>query len=622
MRRLLIANRADAALRVARAAADRDLEFVLVHAEDDRGAWTRMGPSRALKGHGPAAYLDARQLIEAAREAGCDALHPGWGFLSERADFAGDCAAAGLTFVGPSPQILALFGDKARARAFARARGVPVAPGTERPVTLDEARAFFEAEGGAPVMVKAVGGGGGRGLRAAHSLAELEEAFARASSEAKRGFGGEGVFVERLIAPARHVEVQVAGDGERAVALGQRECTLQRRRQKWVESAPPAISSDLREALDAAALRLAESLRTLATFEFLIDEGGGFYFIEANPRLQVEHGVTEETTGLDLVGWQIALSDGAKLADLAAPPSSRGAAIEWRIVAEGAGRLARFAPPSGPSLRVDLSAAEGEEVALGYDPLLAKLIVRGADLAEAARRSRRALAEFEIAGAPTNISKLRALAEEDFASRSFSVDTLDRRFDAADLGAAGDGEIIAPLTGRLVEIAPDGPIAAGATVAVVEAMKMEHVVSAPAAGRLHTLTRVGEHVTAGAALARLAAGAPGEAAAAPAAAETAARADLVRVRARWAATEDAARPAAVAKRHALGLRTARENVADLVDPGSFQEYGAFAVAAQKARRTMEDLVANTPADGIVTGTGLVNGALFGAGARKDRRPRL
>jgi acetyl-CoA carboxylase carboxyltransferase component/biotin carboxylase len=605
MRRLLIANRADAALRVARAAADRGLDFVLVHAEDDRGAWTRSGPARALKGHGPAAYLDGAQLIEAARATGCDALHPGWGFLSERADFAEDCAAAGLTFIGPAPDTLALFGDKARARAFAKARGVSVAPGTERPVSLDEARAFFASQGGAAVMVKAVGGGGGRGLRAAHSAEELEEAFARAASEAQRGFGAGGVFVERLIAPARHIEVQVAGDGARAIALGQRECTLQRRRQKWVESAPPAIPAALAEALEAAALSLAEGLRTLATFEFLVDADSGFVFIEANPRLQVEHGVTEETTGLDLVGLQIALADGASLGDLSA--RARGAAIEWRIVAEGAGRLTRFAPPCGPFLRVDLSAAEGETAMLAYDPLLAKLIVRGADLAEAARRSRRALAEFEIAGAPTNLGKLRALAQDDFASQTFSVDTLDRRFADSAPGAGGEGEIVAPLSGRLVEIAADGPVGAGATLAVIEAMKMEHVVTTPTGGRFSGLVQVGEQFGAGAALGRLAEAASGEAVAA-AVAETLPRADLARLAARWAATADAARPAAMAKRHALGLRSARENVADLLDPGSFQEYGAFAVAAQSSRRTMDDLVANTPADGIITGTGLVGGA--------------
>jgi len=604
MRRILIANRADAAVRVARAAADRGLDFVLVHAEDDRGAWTRSARARALNGHGPAAYLDSAQLIAAARETGCDALHPGWGFLSERADFAQGCAAAGLTFIGPSPETLALFGDKARARAFARERGVPVAPATERAVGLDQARAFFAAQGGAAVMVKAVGGGGGRGLRVAHSAEDLEEAFARAASEAERGFGAGGVFVERLIAPARHIEVQAAGDGERTITLGQRECTLQRRRQKWVESAPPAIPDSLREALDAAALRLAEGLRTLATFEFLVDERGGFVFIEANPRLQVEHGVTEETTGLDLVGWQIALAEGARLADLGPPPSRRGAAIEWRIVAEGAGRLTRFAPPCGPGLRVDLGAAEGEAAALAYDPLLAKLIVRGADLAEAARRSRRALAEFEIAGAPTNLGKLRALAEQDFAAQTFSIDTLDRRF--ADAGVGGDGEIVAPLSGRLIEIAADGPVAAGATIAVIEAMKMEHVVVAPAAGRLTGLAVAGEPVAAGAMLARLAEAAVGVVDAAPVA-DTAPRADLARLAVRWAAIEDAARPGPIARRHALSLRSARENVADLLDAGSLQEYGAFAVAAQKSRRTMADLIANTPADGVITATGLVDG---------------
>lgn len=258
------------------------------------------------------------------------------------------------------------------------------------------------------------------------------------------------------------------------------------------------------EAIDAAALKLAQGLRTLATVEFLLDEGGEFYFLEANPRLQVEHGVTEETTGLDLVRLQIALADGATLAalGLTPPPSPRGAAIEWRIVAEGAGRLARFRPPSGPGLRVDAGVVEGEEIALRYDPLLAKLIVRGADLADASRRSRRALGEWEIAGLATNLAKLRALADEDFANQVFAVDTLDRRFDASAPVASG-GEIVAPLAGRLIEIAAAGRIAAGATVAVIEAMKMEHAVAAPVAGRFVVVARIGDVVAAGALLARI-----------------------------------------------------------------------------------------------------------------------
>ena len=600
MRRILIANRADAALRIARGCADAGVDFALVYAEGDRGQWTRAGRALALPGAGPAAYLDAKALIEAAARAGCDAVHPGWGFLSERADFACLCAEAGLRFIGPTPETLSLFGDKARARAHAAAHGVPVAPGTQRAVSLDEARAFFAEHDGAPVMVKALGGGGGRGIRAARTLSDLDEAFARATSEAGRGFGAQGVFVERLIAPARHIEVQVAGDGADVVALGQRDCTVQRRRQKWVEASAAPLP-----ALDAAALKLAEGLVTLATFEFLVEEDGAFWFIEANPRLQVEHGVTEETTGLDLVRTQIALSGGAKLVELGLdpPPPARGAAIEWRLVADAAGRLTRLRLPSGPSLRVDAGVAEGEEIGHGFDPLIAKLIVRGADLADAQSRSRRALAEWEIDGVATNLTLLRALAQEDLAS--FAVDTLDRRLEASPHHQAG--EIAAPIAGRLVEIAADGPVAAGATLAVIEAMKMEYVVAAPAAGRLTALARAGEHIAAGAPLVRLDDAQLGAAPAAPAA-ETGPRADLGRVEARWRATLDAARPQAIAKRHGLGMRTARENVADLLDPGSLQEYGAFAVAAQTSRRTMADLVANTPADGIITGIGLVNGA--------------
>jgi acetyl-CoA carboxylase carboxyltransferase component/acetyl/propionyl-CoA carboxylase alpha subunit len=614
MRRILIANRGDAALRVARAAADAGVDFVFAYAQDDRSGWMRRGEARPLNGRGPDAYLDIASWLAIADATRCDAVHPGWGFLSERADFARACRKAGLVFIGPTPEQLELFGDKARARVYAASRGVAVAPGIDRPVTLDEARAFFQEQSSAPVMLKAIGGGGGRGLRAAHSLRELETAYARCVSEARRGFASEGVFVERLIAPARHIEVQVAGDGEHVVALGQRDCTLQRRHQKWVEIAPPALPEASRAALDAAALTLARGFCNLGTFEFLVDAAGAFFFMEANPRLQVEHGVTEETTGLDLVRLQFALADGAKLANLGldAPPPPRGAAIEWRLVAEGGGRLRRFRIPTGPGLRVDVGVEEGELIAAAYDPLLGKLIVRGVDLADAARRSRRALGEWEVEGAPTNLGRLRALADENLAEATFDVGYLDRRIEA-DTAPASEGAIRAPLSGRLVEIAEAGRIVAGASVAVLEAMKMEHVVAAPASGRLRPVThRIGDFVAAGAELAFLddidgavAAAASGEVDL------NAPRADLARVQARWAATEDAARPTAVAKRHALKLRTARENVADLCDPGSFQEYGAFAVAAQRSRRTLEDLVANTPADGILTGTGLVNSADFG-----------
>ena len=615
MRRILIANRGDAALRVARAAADAGLEYILAFAEDDRGGWMRRGDARPLKSRGPDAYLDIASWLAIAKETECDAVHPGWGFLSERADFVRACRDAGLAFIGPTPEQLDLFGDKARARTFAARLGVATAPGIDRPVTLDEARAFFIEQGGAPVMVKAIGGGGGRGLRAAHSLEELETAYARCISEARRGFASEGVFVERLIAPARHIEVQVAGDGEQVVALGQRDCTLQRRHQKWVEFSPPALPKALSAALDAAALTLARGFCNLGTFEFLIDDAGAFFFIEANPRLQVEHGVTEETTGLDLVRLQFALAGGAKLRDLAleTPPAPRGAAIEWRLVAEGGGRVRRFRAPTGPGLRVDTGVEEGEEIATAYDPLLGKLIVRGADLAAATRRSRRALAEWEVEGAPTNLDRLRALAGENLTEATFDVGYLDRLIEAEIAPAPEAGAIRAPLSGRVIEIADAGRIVAGASVAVLEAMKMEHVVAAPASGRLRPAAhRVGDFVAAGVALAFLD-DLDGVAAAAalPEADLDAPRADLTRVQDRWAATADAARPAAIAKRHALKLRTARENIADLCDPGSFQEYGAFAVAAQRSRRTLEDLVANTPADGIVTGTGLVNGAEFG-----------
>ncbi|MFL6751649.1 MAG: biotin carboxylase N-terminal domain-containing protein, partial [Sphingomicrobium sp.] len=275
IRKLLIANRGEVALRIARAAADLGLASVAVHAADDAHAphVRAAGESLALDATGPAAYLDIPRLIAIARSTGCDAVPPGYGFLSERADFASACAAAGITFVGPGAEHLVLFGDKARARSLAAQCGVPLLPGSAQAVSLAEAQAFFAAQGGAGVMIKAVGGGGGRGMRAVTDAKELPAAYARCVSEA-RGFGVEGVYVERLMRHARHVEVQVIGDGDAVMSLGERECSLQRRFQKLVEIAPsPSLAEPLRERLVQAALTMARAAayRSLGTFEFLVD---------------------------------------------------------------------------------------------------------------------------------------------------------------------------------------------------------------------------------------------------------------------------------------------------------------------------------------------------------------
>jgi acetyl/propionyl-CoA carboxylase alpha subunit len=382
--------------------------------------------------------LPISALIAAARRHGCDAVHPGYGFLSERADFAQACADAGLTFVGPTPAQLALLGDKARARALAVEHGVPVLPGTGA-ATLAELQDFFAAQRARDphcgLMVKAVAGGGGRGMRVVTDPTELPAAYERCRAEAQAAFGLAEVYGERLMARARHLEVQVLGDGRQVMVLGERECTLQRRFQKLVEIAPsPRLAAPLRAALHQAALRLAQAtaFQGLGTFEFLVDEDSPdlpWVFIEANPRLQVEHTVTEAVTGLDLVQLQLAVAAGQTLAalglDPAAPPRPQGFAVQWRINAEvtdadgqsrpSSGRLTVCEFAQGPGVRVDTALRSGVQPSPHYDSLVAKLIVHHASgrFDDVLRRSQRALAECRIDGLATNLPLLRALAQHD-----------------------------------------------------------------------------------------------------------------------------------------------------------------------------------------------------------------
>jgi acetyl/propionyl-CoA carboxylase alpha subunit/acetyl-CoA carboxylase carboxyltransferase component len=661
LKHILIANRGEVALRVAQAAADLGAGSVAVVAQDDpQQAHTRAASRHAvLPGRGPAAYLDIGALLDVARRTGCDAVHPGYGFLSERPDFAQACADAGLVFIGPTPQQLALLGDKVQARALAIEAGVPVLPGSEGPVDLAQAQAFMAAQGGAPVMVKAVGGGGGRGLRVVRDAAEMPAAFARCAAEAQAAFGLDAVYVERWLPQARHLEVQVLGDGAHCIALGERECTLQRQHQKLVEWAPsPSLPPALRTRLTQAALALAQRLqyRSLGTFEFLLDPDGEFFFIEANARLQVEHTVTELVTGLDLVQLQIAQAAGATLTALGLdpqqPPPARGHAVQWRINAETLDAQGRSRPaqgtatvwqlPGGPGVRVDTQGHAGVQAAPAFDSLLAKLVVHsGGTWADVLRRSQRALAQCQIEGLATNLPLLRALAARpellamageatdgpSALHTGFVEQQLAALWPQADAPRAGDPayELRAPLAGRLVahEAAVGDTVPAGRALAVLEAMKMQHELAAPQACQVQQwLLPVGAQVQAGQLLALLqpAQGAEdsdpggpttGSTAAAGSASSTGPRADLQQVLDRHALTLDGARPQAVAARHARGQRTARENLAALCDDGSFNEYGALAVAAQSRRRSAQDLIENTPADGLVTGTGSVNRALFG-----------
>lgn len=460
MKSLLIANRGEIAIRIARAAADLNIRTVGIFSEDDAASLhtRRCDDVRALKGIGPAAYLDAAQIIAVAREAGCDAIHPGYGFLSENADFAAACARAGLIFVGPSPETLTAFGNKASARVMAEKAGVPVMRGTSQATSLADAKSLFEALGA--VMIKAVAGGGGRGMRPVLKREDLEQAYELCRAEAQSAFGNPDVYVEQLFPKARHVEVQIVGDGTGAVShLWERECSVQRQRQKLIEIAPaPALDGDVRQRLLQAAVSLASAVkyRNLGTFEFLVDASdssgtANIAFIEANARLQVEHTVSEEITGIDLVRAQLEIARGAKLGDIgldqASIPSPRGIAIQMRVNMEtmseegharpGGGMLSVFEPPSGPGIRVDAYGYSGYRTNPRFDSLLAKVIVhtRSSEFTDAAERGYRALSEFRIAGAPTNAVFLQSILKHpDFRAGKVHTQFVEERI--ADLLSA------------------------------------------------------------------------------------------------------------------------------------------------------------------------------------------
>ncbi|HEX5287670.1 MAG TPA: acetyl-CoA carboxylase biotin carboxylase subunit family protein, partial [Streptosporangiaceae bacterium] len=408
IKRLLVANRGEVAVRIMATASVLGIETVAVYPADDAacGHVGRADAAVELPGADAAAYLDVDAIVAAAAGTGCDMLHPGYGFLSERPELAARCAAAGLRFAGPGPEALALFGDKAAARARARELGVPVLAGTGPDPPPEQVRALLREHGA--VMVKAVAGGGGRGLRPVTREQDLPEAMRRCASEAAAAFGDGRVFAERLLPRARHVEVQVVGDGTGAVAvLGDRDCSLQRRRQKLIEIAPAALAGEVRARLSAAAAALVRSAEFagLATVEFLVQDDE-IAFLEVNPRLQVEHTVTEQVTGLDLVEVGLRIADGATLAALALDATPRGVAVQARVNAEtlrpdgtllpGDGTLSRFQPPAGRGVRVDTAGYPGYTVSARYDSLLAKVITAGGTLEQAARRAVRALDEFDI----------------------------------------------------------------------------------------------------------------------------------------------------------------------------------------------------------------------------------
>jgi acetyl/propionyl-CoA carboxylase alpha subunit len=679
-RKLLIANRGEVAIRIARAAGESGLATVAIHPSDDALSLhvRAADESYEIPGRGARAYLDIEAVIAAAKATACDTLHPGYGFLSENALLARRCAEEGMVFVGPSPEALDLFGDKVEAKQLARRCGVLVIEGTSGPTTLDEARAFFASLGAdGAAMIKAIAGGGGRGMRIVEDASKLEEAYTRCQSEAKAAFGNDQVYVERLIRKARHIEVQIIGDRFGAIShLWERECTIQRRNQKLIEVAPsPSLSDGLRSRIIDAAKELAAAAHydSLGTFEFLVDDEAtegdpAFAFIEANPRLQVEHTVTEEVLGVDLVKSQIAVASGATLASLgltqAAVPAPRGYAVQLRINMEvmdakgltkpTGGTLEVFDPPSGPGVRVDTFGYAGYKTSAAYDSLLAKVIVHSpaASWPDVVQKAARALREFRIEGVATNIPFIQAvLAHPDFVANRVSTNFIDTHVAAlvgapreiarplffatgaaagempasskAGVSAAPSGSVAvpAPLQGTVVaiEVAEGDLVRPGQQIAVIESMKMEHLVDAPHGGKVTKVTASkGETLMHGEPILFLE---PAEVDGGEAEEEAAVdldhvRPDLAEVIARHAITLDENRPAAVARRRKTNQRTARENVAQLVDDGSFVEYGSLAIAAQRRRRKVDDLIKSTPADGLITGVATVNAENFGA---KDAR---
>ena len=430
LKRVLIANRGEISVRVSRTLRELGIEAVAVYSAEDREALHVRRADRAIELRSRLGYLDAEELISVARQAGCDAVHPGYGFLSENAEFAAACATVGLCFIGPPPAAINAMGSKQRARALMAASGVPIIPGGDARTLLEASTTA--ARVGYPVLVKATDGGGGKGMRLVACEAELASALERTRSEAKSAFGSADVYIEKAISNARHVEIQILGDQHgRVVHLFERDCSIQRRHQKIIEETPcPVLNPQTLAQMGEVAVRGASAIGyySAGTFEFLLAPEGSFYFLELNTRLQVEHPITELVTGLDLVKEMVRVAEGKPLAE--GSVTRRGAAIEARLYAEdpaagflpSPGKISLLRPASGPFVRDDSGIFEGGQVSASYDPLLAKLAVWGEDRTQALARMRRALSDYAIGGICTNLAFLsRVVTHPEFADGSYDI---------------------------------------------------------------------------------------------------------------------------------------------------------------------------------------------------------
>ena len=692
MKKILIANRGEIAIRIAKSAKDLGLKTVGVFSEDDADSLhvSRMDESFQLKEKGVQAYLDIKDIVSIAKENQINLIHPGYGFLSENPNFAKAVRLAGITYVGPDEKTLRLFGDKVRSKKLAEENQIPTVKGTSGKITYKEAESFYKSlSKKASLMLKAVNGGGGRGMRLVENLDELKDAYERASSEAKSSFGSESLFVEEYLTKQRHIEVQIVGDGTGSVThFGERECSVQRRHQKIIEMAPSSgLKPEYRNKIINAAVKLAESTnyKGLGTFEFLTsDTGKIFRFIEANARLQVEHTVTEQIYGIDLVKYQIQIALGKTLKQLKITQSNisepKGIAIQARINMEvmdksgntkpTGGVFGRFDLPFGPGVRVDTYGYTGYQTNPSFDSLIAKVITYGSEdsYQKALNRMNSALNDFYIEGITTNLDLLKRIINYPVMKKNkihtgFLEDHLEeilkprkskskaKRKDQNLAGAQIESEdplavldhgkglisadsqseniiemrvddlpdgieaIEAPMQGLMVNfnVKIGDKVWVGKTIAIMEAMKMEHELLSEVSGEVTEITvDEGDTVYEGHPLILI---------------KTAAveipetdqqekldlnfiRPDLQEAIDRKQAGHDINRPEAVAKRRKTGHRTARENIKDLCDKDSFIEYGSVVLAAQRRRRTEEDLIKNTTGDGMVCGLGHVNGDLF------------
>ena len=680
--KVLIANRAEIAVRITYTIQDFGWESIAIYPEDDVSSLHVRTADQAIQltGTGTAAYLDSEQIVMLAKQADVDAIHPGYGFLSEDSGFAQRVIGAGIEFIGPLPETLKLFGDKVAARKFVENLGIPVIPGLSKPVTLEEAHSFFNSlPDGSNLVLKAINGGGGRGIRVIHAIDELPSAYERASSEAKSAFGNGDLYVEAQLPHVRHIEVQILGDGEGDVrVLGTRDCSLQRRHQKIVEIAPALhLSPEIEIGLIDAARKISQTAnyRSLGTFEFLVTDAD-FYFLEVNARMQVEHTITEEIYRVDLVRKQFEVLSGKGLTDINEQPN--GVAIQCRVNMESmqsdgstrpsGGTITRFEPPNGVNVRVDSYGYGGYSTNPNFDSLLAKVITKGVSWNSALRRTRQALGNFEIEGVETNTDFLQTLLTrvevekwkfhtryiDDHVEGLVAEVSLSNRVtaaSAADLAGAQikstdplavlahgksgksinqsvapaarvdstptphrTSAIKAPMQGTVIEVLvePDEGVSSNKIVAIMEAMKMEHEIKSELAGTVHSLNvAVGDSVYADHALMFIR---EEESQLTQTNQEDAVpvehvRDDLSEVLWRHEITLDENRPDAIEKRRRFDQRTARENIEDLTDKGSFVEHGQLALTPGTGL-PFDEVIRKFPTDGMITGVGSINGEWF------------